>query len=144
LRRGGRPTDPRRGDRLLPLGSRGRARALREEQLRQPRVGAAALLRRPAPARRNAWRCALVSPRDQALKVIAASAELSALLDEARTLLDDDPGHDLEHCLRVGGWALRCGEARVDPREAIAAALLHDVVNVPKNDPRRAEASALS
>lgn len=85
-----------------------------------------------------------MSPRDQALKVIAASAELSALLDEARTLLDDDPGHDLEHCLRVGGWALRCGEARVDPREAIAAALLHDVVNVPKNDPRRAEASALS
>jgi uncharacterized protein len=85
-----------------------------------------------------------VSARDEALRTIEASHELRALLEHARTLLDDDPGHDLEHCLRVAGWALRCSEASVDTSEVIAAALLHDVVNVPKNDPRRAEASALS
>ncbi len=85
-----------------------------------------------------------MSARDEALAVIAEDAALGALLERARALLDDDPGHDLEHCLRVAGWALRCGGERVAKREAIAAALLHDVVNVPKNDPRRVQASALS
>lgn len=82
-----------------------------------------------------------MSARDEALAIIANDRELMSLLEEARAMLDDDPGHDLEHCLRVAGWTIRCGG---EPREAIAAALLHDVVNVPKNDPRRAQASALS
>lgn len=85
-----------------------------------------------------------MSARDEALAQIDPHAELRALLAHARTVLEEDPGHDLEHCLRVAGWTLRCGGAHVDPREAIAAALLHDVVNVPKDDPRRREASALS
>jgi uncharacterized protein len=85
----------------------------------------------------------VTSARDEALAVIDRDPSLSALLEHARSVLDDDPGHDVEHCLRVAGWTLRCGPS-VDPREAIAAALLHDVVNVPKNDPRRAQASALS
>ncbi len=85
-----------------------------------------------------------MSARDEALAVITADATLSPLLELARARLDDDPGHDLEHCLRVAGWTLRCGEGILDPREAVVAALLHDIVNVPKNDPRRAEASALS
>lgn len=84
-----------------------------------------------------------MSARDEALAAIDA-AGLGALLAAVRELLDDDPGHDVEHCLRVLGWTLRCGGGGLDPREAIAAALLHDVVNVPKDDPRRADASRLS
>lgn len=84
------------------------------------------------------------SPRDEALRAIEQSPEFRALFEHARTRLDDDPGHDVEHCLRVAGWTLRCGGPQIDVGEAIAAALLHDVVNVPKDDPRRAEASALS
>lgn len=83
-----------------------------------------------------------MSARDEALRVIEADGELASLLERVREALDDDPGHDLEHCLRVAGWTIRCGAD--DAREAIAAALLHDVVNVPKDDPRRREASALS
>ncbi len=86
----------------------------------------------------------MTSPRDEALAAIDLHPALRALFEHARGLLDDDPGHDVEHCLRVAGWTLRCGGEEVDPSEAIAAALLHDVVNVPKDDPRRAEASALS
>lgn len=101
-----------------------------------------------------------MSARDEALAAIAADARLSALLDDVRPRFDDDPGHDLEHCLRVAGWTLRCGAddvvadvvadvsadviADVIAAEAIAAALLHDIVNVPKDDPRRSEASTLS
>jgi uncharacterized protein len=85
-----------------------------------------------------------MSARDEALAVIAAHVELEPLVEHVRAILDDDPGHDLEHCLRVAGWTLRCGGSDVDAREALAAALLHDVVNLPKNDPRRAEASSLS
>ena len=85
-----------------------------------------------------------MSARDEALAVAQADRALRSLLALAQASQDGDPGHDLEHCLRVAGWTLRCGEGRVDPREAIAAALLHDAVNVPKNDPRRAEASVLS
>ncbi|MDR3608478.1 MAG: HD domain-containing protein [Oligoflexia bacterium] len=57
-----------------------------------------------------------------------------------------DPGHDLAHFLRVAFWALNIGSElpeRVDPREAVIAALLHDVVPVPKNSPLRNEASRL-
>lgn len=85
-----------------------------------------------------------MSPRREALDVIEGDERLRALLTRVRGLQDDDPGHDMEHCLRVAGWTLRCGAPAVDPREAVAAALLHDVVNVPKDDPRRALASALS
>ncbi|MCB9591284.1 MAG: HD domain-containing protein [Sandaracinaceae bacterium] len=85
-----------------------------------------------------------MSARDEALAVIEADAGLRALRDRVAAILDDDPGHDLEHCLRVAGWAIRCGEARVDPRECVAAALLHDVVNVPKDHPDRALASERS
>lgn len=86
----------------------------------------------------------MVSARDEALAVIAASPDLERLLHAVRERLDDDPGHDLEHCLRVAGWTLRCAGAGADAHEAIAAALLHDIVNVPKNDPRRSQASVLS
>lgn len=55
-----------------------------------------------------------------------------------------DPTHDVAHALRVAHWTLELGGAEVDAREAVAAALLHDVVNPPKNSPERAHASRLS
>jgi uncharacterized protein len=66
-----------------------------------------------------------------------------ALCDEARRRLDDDPGHDFHHALRVARWTIRLAPG-VDPRLALAAALFHDIVNVPKNSPDRARASELS
>ena len=85
-----------------------------------------------------------MSARADALALIAKSEALEALAAHVRGSLDDDPGHDYEHCLRVAGWAIRCGGAEVDPVECVAAALLHDAVNVPKDSPRRANASELS
>lgn len=69
---------------------------------------------------------------------------LEELLEQVRARLDDDPGHDLSHCLRVALWTARLGGEGVDRREALAAALLHDVVNLPKDSPDRARASELS
>ncbi len=54
-----------------------------------------------------------------------------------------DAGHDLVHALRVASWTLRL-DPKVDRREAIAAALLHDVVNLPKDHPERSTASTQS
>ena len=54
-----------------------------------------------------------------------------------------DPGHDPAHLLRVARRTLCFGEGSVDEREAIAAALLHDIVNVPKDSPDRSRASEL-
>lgn len=58
----------------------------------------------------------------------------------------DDASHDLYHARRVKLAALdiarRRGEGDVEV--LIAAAYLHDLVNVPKNSPDRAKASKLS
>lgn len=45
---------------------------------------------------------------------------------------DVDPAHDLSHCLRVALWTLRLGGTELNVREAIAAALLHEAVSLPK------------
>ena len=81
---------------------------------------------------------------DRVRFAILESPELSALLGHASARLDDDPGHDVAHCLRVAVWTLRLSDGALEPRLAIAAALLHDIVNVPKNSPDRASASELS
>lgn len=73
-----------------------------------------------------------------------AARELPELLAEARAALGDDPGHDLHHALRVARWTLRLGEGALSPRLALAAALLHDVVNLPKDSAERAQASERS
>jgi uncharacterized protein len=78
------------------------------------------------------------------LRFIEADAGLARILRTATSCDDDDPGHDTTHCLRVALWTLRLGEGGIDRREAIAAALLHDAVNVPKDAPERASASVLS
>lgn len=78
------------------------------------------------------------------LRRIEADAGLQRVLRVAEAHEDGDPGHDLSHSLRVALWTQRLGGDAIDPREAIAAALLHDAVNVPKNSPERASASVLS
>src|SRR5262245_58620856 len=77
-------------------------------------------------------------------RFIAADPILTRLLEQVRGRLVGDPGHDLAHALRVALWTLQLGGGAVEPRHAIAAALLHDVVNVPKNSPERARASERS
>jgi len=76
--------------------------------------------------------------------LIANDAALSRILEEARARLTSDPGHDVAHCLRVAEWTIRLGGASVHPRQAIAAALLHDVINIPKDSPDRTSASERS
>lgn len=78
-------------------------------------------------------------------RLFAGDAELSALRDRAAAALgaDDDPAHDLAHALRVAKSALAIAEPGVDARRLVAAALLHDIVNVPKDSPERFRASAL-
>ena len=59
--------------------------------------------------------------------------------------LGDDPAHDLAHFKRVAATALQlCEEERARFEIVLPAAWLHDLVNVPKNDPRRSQASRFS
>lgn len=79
---------------------------------------------------------------------IAADPALTALLAEARERDAasgvPDPTHDLAHALRVAHWTLKLGGPQVEAREAIAASLLHDAVNPPKDSPERPLASTRS
>lgn len=75
-------------------------------------------------------------------ETIDASPLLSQILAAVIVRLDGDAAHDLEHLKRVALWTLRCGP-ELDPEAAIAAALLHDIVNVPKDSAQRAQASEL-
>ena len=56
-----------------------------------------------------------------------------------------DLSHDLDHVLRVTRWCLRLApEAGVDEELAVAAGLVHDLVNVPKESAQRPLGSELS
>ncbi|MFJ1299541.1 HD domain-containing protein [Pseudomonadota bacterium AL_CKDN230030165-1A_HGKHYDSX7] len=59
---------------------------------------------------------------------------------------DGDAAHDLTHLRRVWGTAreLLQGHAEADALVVMAAAYLHDLVNLPKNHPQRAQASTLA
>ena len=89
-----------------------------------------------------------------AAELLEADDALRAVRAAARERMTADAAHDEAHLLRVADWTVRlvpdayreAGEMpppRVE-RLAVAAAVLHDVVNVPKSDPRRADASRLS
>ncbi|MDP6945175.1 MAG: HD domain-containing protein, partial [Myxococcota bacterium] len=82
--------------------------------------------------------------RADLLRAIDSDEGLSRILTLARATLDDDPGHNLDHALRVALWTLRLGGEEIDRREGIAAALLHDLVNLPKDAPDRHLASERS
>lgn len=81
--------------------------------------------------------------RGALLAFIDADAGLAGLLARIRADADGDASHDVGHVLRVALWTVRIAGDTVPRREAVAAALLHDLVNVPKDSPDRARASEL-
>lgn len=84
------------------------------------------------------------SSRAEVMAQIEASARLKPLLARVKASQDGDAAHDLAHLQRVALWTCRILGDPTRTEEAIAAALLHDLVNVPKNHPDRARASELS
>lgn len=59
-----------------------------------------------------------------------------------KRITDEDPSHDFEHTLRVMNNAEEIArKENADLDIVIPAALLHDIVNYPKNDPRSRNAS---
>lgn len=57
----------------------------------------------------------------------------------------DDPSHDWNHILRVVNTCKKFGEELgADLNLLIPAAYLHDIINLPKNDKNRSEASKLA
>ncbi len=65
---------------------------------------------------------------------------------KAKTLYpSSDPSHDYLHVCRVVNMSVKlAAEEGADISVVMPAAFFHDCVNVPKNDPRRKEASRLS
>jgi uncharacterized protein len=82
--------------------------------------------------------------QDELRSLIAGDPGLERLFAEVSDRMKGDPGHDVAHLLRVAEWTLRLGGPETEPRRAVAAALLHDIVNIPKNSPDRARASEWS
>jgi uncharacterized protein len=70
--------------------------------------------------------------------------EICRRLEAAGDTAHGDTAHDGAHTLRVTLTALDLAGGRLPRSEVIAACLLHDVVNVPKNSPDRAAAGQLS
>jgi uncharacterized protein len=75
---------------------------------------------------------------------IESDATLRALLQHVEQRTEADAAHDAAHCLRVADWTIRIAGEAVPVRLSVAAALLHDIVNVPKNHPDRERASERS
>jgi uncharacterized protein len=76
-------------------------------------------------------------------ELLASDELLSSVASEVRRRLAAEPhdaAHDFRHALRVALWTVRIAGARVPVRLSVLAALLHDVVNVPKTSPDRARA----
>lgn len=81
------------------------------------------------------------------LQTLLASAPRSAALATslAKTYDNSDPGHDFSHVLRVVTQCLALGrDEGADLDVVAAAALLHDLINVPKNHPDRILASRMA
>ena len=85
-----------------------------------------------------------VMSRGELLAAIANDPLLSRVFAHAKAEAGDDAAHDIEHLLRVAQGTLALAESAASFRECVCAALLHDVVNLPKNHPDRARASTLS
>jgi uncharacterized protein len=69
--------------------------------------------------------------------------QLRAIIKQEMT---QDPAHDIAHLDRVWANARRIAksEGNINMRVLIAAAYLHDLVNLPKDAPNRSEASVMS
>lgn len=89
-------------------------------------------------------------PKDAVLSDVAVWE--STITVWLRANVAEDPAHDLNHLLRVWRTAKALaieeaqspGTAPADMLVVLAASLLHDVVNVPKDHPDRSRASRLS
>ena len=68
------------------------------------------------------------------------------LLQAATDSTDTDAAHDTAHLLRVWGTAqqLLLDHPAADALVVLAACMLHDCVNLPKNHPQRAQASGMA
>lgn len=75
--------------------------------------------------------------------LLVQDSRLSAVWEWVQDSMTFDAAHDTAHLARVARWTLRCAPA-LAPGLAVAAALTHDVVNLPKNHPQRAQASTLA
>jgi uncharacterized protein len=83
------------------------------------------------------------SPSPQQTELDSWQPRLAALAADGA---GDDGAHDASHLERVrrNAEAIMAEYPQADALVVLAAAYLHDLVNVPKDDPRRASASRLS
>ncbi|MFT7595872.1 MAG: hypothetical protein ACI8R4_003204 [Paracoccaceae bacterium] len=78
------------------------------------------------------------------------TSDLTALRDQLRMVVQEhmalDPAHDLAHLDRVwrNAQAITVADRKGDLQVLLAASYLHDLVNLPKDHPNRALASAQS
>lgn len=82
----------------------------------------------------------MTSPLDA---LLALDPRLEAVWAWVHGQMSKDAAHDDAHLIRVARWTLRCAP-ELPAGLAVAAAFTHDVVNLPKNHPQRAQASELS
>jgi len=85
-----------------------------------------------------------MNSRNDLLSFITADPRLARLHTGMRERVAGDPGHDLGHLERVALLTVRIAGSTVNAAECIAAALLHDIVNLPKDSPDRSKASEQS
>jgi uncharacterized protein len=86
------------------------------------------------------------------LSTIDADRRLRALAQKAKSSADDnnDPAHDFTHVMRVAAWSITIltrefADYTTDETIlSIAAALMHDCINLPKNHPKRTTAGDLA
>jgi uncharacterized protein len=78
------------------------------------------------------------------LQDIKDDVNLNAIYEFVSEHLQHDPSHDMNHFIRVGLMSLEFAEGKCNKQHIIAAALLHDVVNLPKDHPDSKKASSLS
>ena len=69
---------------------------------------------------------------------------LSSIWQKVSASQNSDAAHDTAHLLRVALWTIKLSNNEVPKEEAVAAALLHDLINIPKNHPDRSKASQFS
>ncbi len=73
------------------------------------------------------------------------NTDLEKLKLEVKNLMRNDSAHDFEHIMRVYKNAQKlCHKEKANKRLVLAAALLHDLVNFPKNDKRSKTSSIKS
>lgn len=84
------------------------------------------------------------------LKKIGEDSRLKFLSNKVVEQGITDPAHDMEHLLRVARWTsyIMHKENKENNEQllplSIAAALMHDYINLPKNHPERARASQIT